>query len=254
METRREEDMGDHVFLTDFLQEVSLLTDLDSDDDDAQAKVVLMTIHSAKGLEFPTVFIVGLEENIFPSPMCVNSLRELEEERRLLYVAITRAEKRCIMTCAQNRWRYGRMEMDSPSRFIRDIDPLLLYVEQNGIGSSSVFGPSHDYNGNKLGRSSSYVQNARPVATQFKADPKPRIVPPTTGNFKRVSSLNPQPSTFHPQPSAIKEGSIIEHQRFGVGQVLKLEGTGENQKATVQFKNTGTKQLLLKFARFTVIK
>lgn len=254
VETRREEDMGDHVHLTDFLQEVSLLTDLDSDKDDTQPKVVLMTIHSAKGLEFPMVFIVGLEENIFPSPMCVNSLRELEEERRLLYVAITRAEKRCIMTCAQNRWRYGRMEMDSPSRFIRDIDPLLLYVEQNGIGSSSVFGPSHDYNGNKLGRSSSYVQNARPVATQFKADPKPRIVPPMTGNFKRVSSLNPQPSTLHPQPSALHEGSIIEHQRFGVGQVIKLEGTGENQKATVQFKNTGTKQLLLKFARFTVIE
>ena len=186
--------------------------------------------------------------------MCVNSLRELEEERRLLYVAITRAEKRCIMTCAQNRWRYGRMEMDSPSRFIRDIDPSLLYVEQNGIGSSSVFGPTHDYNGNKLGHSSSYVQNARPVATQFKADPKPRIVPPMSGNFKRVSSLNPQPSNLHLPPSTLQEGSIIEHQRFGVGQVIKLEGTGENQKATVQFKNTGTKQLLLKFARFTVIK
>lgn len=254
VETRREEDMGDHVYLTDFLQEVSLLTDLDSDDDDTQSKVVLMTIHSAKGLEFPTVFIVGLEENIFPSPMCVNSLRELEEERRLLYVAITRAERRCIMTCAQNRWRYGRMEMDSPSRFIRDIDPSLLYVEQNGIGGSSVFGPSHDYNGNKLGRSSSYVQNARPVATQFKADPKPRIVPPMSGNFKRVSSLNTNPSPLTSNPSTLHEGSIIEHQRFGVGQIIKLEGTGENQKATVQFKNTGTKQLLLKFARFTVIK
>ena len=254
VETRREEDMGDHVHLTDFLQEVSLLTDLDSDKDDTQPKVVLMTIHSAKGLEFPTVFIVGLEENIFPSPMCLNSLRELEEERRLLYVAITRTEKRCIMTCAQNRWRYGRMEMDSPSRFIRDIDPSLLHVEQNGIGSSSVFGPSHDYNGNKLGHSSSYVQNARPVATQFKADPKPRIVPPMSGNFKRVSSLNTNPSPLTSNPSTLQEGSIIEHQRFGVGQVLKLEGTGENQKATVQFKNTGTKQLLLKFARFTVIE
>ena len=134
------------------------------------------------------------------------------------------------------------------------------------MGSSqSIFGPSHDYNGNKYSRSSSYVQNARPVATQFKADPQPRIVPPMTGNFKRVSSLNPQRSTLRsalplatngtqePQPSTLKEGSIIEHQRFGIGTVIKLEGTGENQKATVQFKNTGTKQLLLKFARFTVV-
>ena len=119
VESRREEDMADQVYLPDFLQEVALLTDLDSDDGDSNDKVTLMTIHSAKGLEFPTVFVVGLEENIFPSPMCTNSIRELEEERRLLYVAITRAEKHCILTCAQNRWRYGRMEYDTPSRFIR---------------------------------------------------------------------------------------------------------------------------------------
>ena len=129
VESRREEDMADQVYLPDFLQEVALLTDLDSDDGDSNDKVTLMTIHSAKGLEFPTVFVVGLEENIFPSPMCTNSIRELEEERRLLYVAITRAEKHCILTCAQNRWRYGRMEYDTPSRFIRDIDPELLDVQ-----------------------------------------------------------------------------------------------------------------------------
>ena len=259
VETRREEDMADHTALSDFLQEVSLMTDLDSDDDDTQPKVVLMTIHSAKGLEFPTVFIVGLEENIFPSPMCVNSLRELEEERRLLYVAITRAEKRCIMTCAQNRWRYGRVEFDTPSRFIRDIDPSLLYVEQSGIGSmgGSVFGSrrqsdNFDYNGNKYSRASSMVQNARPVATQFKADPKPRVVPPTPSNYPSSTTQPPSPTTQ--SPSALHEGSVVEHQRFGVGVVLKLEGTGENQKATVQFKNTGTKQLLLKFARIKVIE
>ena len=268
VETRREEDMAEQTALSDFLQEVSLLTDLDSDKDDTQPKVVLMTIHSAKGLEFPTVFIVGLEENIFPSPMCTNSLRELEEERRLLYVAITRAEKHCILTCAQNRWRYGKMEYDTPSRFIRDIDPSLLQVESSGVdsktvshssGFGSVFGPSHDYNGNKYSRSSSYVQNARPVATQFKADPKPRIVPPLSGNFKRVSTSTPSTGSGSPSSGGgqgnglLHEGSVIEHQRFGIGTVIKLEGTGENQKATVQFKNTGTKQLLLKFARFTVV-
>lgn len=282
VETRREEGLGDRISLSDYLQEVSLLTDLDSDDDDMQPKVVLMTIHSAKGLEFPTVFIVGLEENIFPSPMCVNSLRELEEERRLLYVAITRAEKRCIMTCAQNRWRYGRMEFDTPSRFIKDIDPSLLYVEQSAVGGggsrslfgsrsstfgSDTFGSSYkggrssddfDYNGNPLRRSSQWIQNARPVASQFKADPMPRVVPPTAGNFRKVSSLSSSESAKSmatpPSAGVLKEGTVIEHQRFGVGEVLKLEGSGENQKATVQFKNTGVKQLLLKFARFTIVK
>ena len=282
VETRREEGLGDRISLSDYLQEVSLLTDLDSDDDDMQPKVVLMTIHSAKGLEFPTVFIVGLEENIFPSPMCVNSLREIEEERRLLYVAITRAEKRCIMTCAQNRWRYGRMEFDTPSRFIKDIDPSLLYVEQSAVGGggsrslfgsrsstfgSDTFGSSYkggrssddfDYNGNPLRRSSQWIQNARPVASQFKADPKPRVVPPTAGNFRKVSSLSSSEGAKSmatpPSAGVLKEGTVIEHQRFGVGEVLKLEGSGENQKATVQFKNTGVKQLLLKFARFTIVK
>ena len=140
VESRREEDMGDDVYLSDFLQEVALLTDLDSDNGDDNDKVTLMTIHSAKGLEFPTVFVVGLEENIFPSPMCTNSMRELEEERRLLYVAITRAEKHCILTCAQNRFRYGRMEYDTPSRFIRDIDPELLEVQGEAGGGDTPFG------------------------------------------------------------------------------------------------------------------
>ena len=140
VESRKEEDMGDEVYLPDFLQEVALLTDLDSDEGDSNDKVTLMTIHSAKGLEFPTVFVVGLEENIFPSPMCTNSMRELEEERRLLYVAITRAEKHCILTCAQNRFRYGRMEYDTPSRFIRDIDPELLDVQSEAGGGKTSFG------------------------------------------------------------------------------------------------------------------
>ncbi len=250
VETRREEDRGDQVSLSDFLQEVSLLTDLDSDNDDTQSKVTLMTIHSAKGLEFATVFIVGLEENIFPSPMCVNTMRELEEERRLLYVAITRAEKRCIMTCAQNRWRYGKMEYDTPSRFIKDIDPNLLRVD--GATSSTV-AKDFDYNGNRMNPNSRWIQNARPVATQFKADPKPRIVPPVSGNFRRVTPSH-SPNANQQTNASLHEGNVIEHQRFGIGEIVKLEGVGENQKATVQFRNTGTKQLLLKFAKFTIIR
>ena len=236
VEGRREEGMEEQVFLSDFLQEVALLTDLDSDDGDADDKVVLMTIHSAKGLEFPTVFVVGLEENIFPSPMCTNSMRELEEERRLLYVAITRAEKHCILTCAQNRWRYGKMEYDTPSRFIKDIDSHLLQVESERGGIAPAVSVTR--------RPVSRMQNPRPVATQFMADPKPRLIP------VRQESRLPQSSVGD---IGLKEGNVIEHQRFGVGKVIKIEGSGENTKATVEFKNAGTKQLLLKFAKYTII-
>lgn len=239
VENRKEEDREKEIGLGDFLQEVALLTDLDSDGDADQPKVTLMTIHSAKGLEFPTVFVVGLEENIFPSPMCVNSVRELEEERRLLYVAITRAEKHCILTCAQNRFRYGRMESDTPSRFIKDFDPDLLCVE----GGQNIYGGIQSYR-------SSYremrqpQQNPRPVATQFVADQKPRLVP--------VRHETPLPQSAIGD-IGLKDGNVIEHQRFGVGTVVKVEGSGENAKALVVFKNVGTKQLLLKFARYTII-
>ena len=288
VESRREEDMGDQVYLPDFLQEVALLTDLDSDNGDENDKVTLMTIHSAKGLEFPTVFVVGLEENIFPSPMCTNSMRELEEERRLLYVAITRAEKHCILTCAQNRWRYGRMEYDTPSRFIRDIDPELLDVQSE---TSGAYGSGNTYGNHRRYESegSEWMQNPRPVATQFKADPKPRLVAPRqeeksvdpfgegfkrlyqqqtgkplgstskptipSGNFKSVNrAIPPRPMASDAAPGDLHEGTRIEHQRFGIGTVIKIEGTGENAKATVEFKNTGTKQLLLKFAKFKIIQ
>ena len=312
VESRREEDMGDEIYLPDFLQEVALLTDLDSDEGDSNDKVVLMTIHSAKGLEFPTVFVVGLEENIFPSPMCTNSMRELEEERRLLYVAITRAEKHCILTCAQNRFRYGRMEYDTPSRFIRDIDQELLDVhsESGGgfdFGSTSRkaynrydggaygTGTTGGYGRNTRGfesESPEWMQNPRPVATQFKADPKPRQVAPrqpekpvdpfgegfkrlyqqqtgkplqtsrpstpASGNFRPVNRAASSAAQTTPGPSysggeGLREGCKIEHQRFGIGTVIKIEGTGENTKATVEFRNTGTKQLLLKFAKFKII-
>ena len=282
VESRREEDMGDEVYLPDFLQEVALLTDLDSDDGDSNDKVVLMTVHAAKGLEFPTVFVVGLEENIFPSPMCTNSIRELEEERRLLYVAITRAEKHCILTCAQNRFRFGRMEYDTPSRFIRDIDPELLEMHSEA-GSSGGFGAPqrkayNRYDGGAYGtgntggysRGSRYesegpewMQNPRPVATQFKADPKPRAVAPRQpekpvnpfgANFKRVyNAVAPRPMASDPSAGDLHEGARIEHMRFGVGTVVRIEGTGENTKATVEFTNAGTKQLLLKFAKFKIL-
>ena len=257
VESRKEEDRGNEIGLSDFLQEVALLTDLDSEGDEEQPKVTLMTVHAAKGLEFPTVFVVGLEENIFPSPMCVGSMRELEEERRLLYVAITRAEKHCILTCAQNRFRYGKMEYDTPSRFIKDFDPSLLRVE-GGAGftglpnnytsssSSSFSSPSRFSRESRYSSPSrpSNSQNPRPVATQFIADVKPRLIP------VRKEAPAPQSSIGN---IGLREGNVIEHQRFGIGTVVKIEGSGENTKATVNFKNAGTKQLLLKFAKYTIV-
>ena len=230
VEDRKEEDMGDHVSLTDFLQEVSLMTDLDSDGDSDEPKVVLMTIHAAKGLEFKTVFVVGLEENIFPSPMCSDSMRGLEEERRLLYVAITRAEKHCFLTCAQNRFRYGRMEFDTPSRFIRDIDPRFLQIEGEKSSLPRIQPRIHP-----------------------RSTPQPSQPPFSTVSLSS-SPLNPAPQSS-PAPSSssdspLQPGDRIEHTRFGVGEVIKMEGSGENCKATVVFRNSGTKQLLLKFARY----
>ena len=304
VEERREEGRFDELFLQDYLQDVALLTDADSDGDKDEPRVSLMTVHAAKGLEFPTVFVVGLEENIFPSPLSAASLRELEEERRLLYVAITRAEKHCILTNAKNRWRYGKMEFDNPSRFIDEIDSKLIDSQDEAGGSlfgsmsesrlGSRFGsradstsgqpewaraqrPRRPWEDADQPRYSSRYQNSKPVASQFVADPKPSL---SEGNFKSVRALNAakrymETHSSHPASRStesaassvsssaassagssscgLQEGMKIEHQRFGRGTVLKIEGTGENTKATVEFLHSGTKQLLLKYAKFTVV-
>ena len=274
---RQEEGRMDETFLTDFLQDVALLTDADSDGEKDEPRVSLMTVHAAKGLEFATVFVVGLEENIFPSPIAATTMRELEEERRLLYVAITRAEKHCILTNAQNRFRYGKMEFDNPSRFIEEIDPEL--IEEEGIKSRSSFGgygrrssygsdrsSGRDSYGSDGGYGGRMPWDSKSVSSQFKADPKPSYTSPkpkpTASSASFSSSLKPASaasSSSSPKPassssSSLREGCKIEHQRFGVGEVLKLEGSGENAKATVAFAHAGTKQLLLKFAKYTIIE
>ena len=324
VEECREEGRFDELFLQDYLQDVALLTDADSDGDKDEPRVSLMTVHAAKGLEFPTVFVVGLEENIFPSPLSAASLRELEEERRLLYVAITRAEKHCILTNAKNRWRYGKMEFDNPSRFIDEIDSKLIDSQEEAGGSlfgsmsesrfgsrsGSMFGsradpmsdqpewaraqrPRRPWEDAEQPRYSSRYQNSKPVASQFVADPKPSLFDDepessrtssrsslSEGNFKSVRALNAakrymETHSSHPASRStgssaasvsssaassagssscgLQEGMKIEHQRFGRGTVLKIEGTGENTKATVEFLHSGTKQLLLKYAKFTVV-
>ena len=243
---RQEEGRMDEAYLTDYLQDVALLTDADSEGEKDEPRVSLMTIHAAKGLEFATVFVVGLEENIFPSPLAAVSVRELEEERRLLYVAITRAEKHCILTNAKNRFRYGKMEFDNPSRFIDEIDASLIEGGEEtpessfgggrssygGYGSEGGYGGRMPWDRDRSGYGRDY-QNSKPVASQFMADPKPAFASSAAGS--------------------LTEGCRIEHQRFGIGTVLKIEGTGENTKATVEFQNAGTKQLLLKFAKFTIL-
>ncbi len=305
---RREDGLLDQVYLSDYLSTVSLMSDQDGDDG-SDDKVTLMTIHSAKGLEFPTVFVVGLEENIFPSLMSVGTPREIEEERRLLYVAITRAEKHCFLSWAHSRWQYGKMDsFVNPSRFLNDIDPkyTTTRVEGGSIGNRprrlwgdddmSERRPWEDYEsdrpytgqqvwGSEYPRRSSRMQNSRPVAGQFMADAKPKITAPRQqekavnplspsleaklkqgGHWKNVSkamtnggrTLSPSSPTTTSTPTAtdasgLREGAIIEHQRFGKGTVVRLEGTGENRKATVNFEQTGQKQLLLKFAKFTVV-
>ncbi len=258
VETRMEEGMLEHALLSDYLQEISLLTDLDSDGDADSPKVSLMTVHSAKGLEFPTVFIVGLEENIFPSPSCCGSPRELEEERRLLYVAVTRAEKRCILTCAKSRFRYGHMEFGSPSRFIRDFAPGLINIESTGTTYDPVAsGRYADRRRRTFEETPHQSLFSNPVShrtaqTPHNAMPVERKEPVSVGmqRFRPVESAGPSAGN---SPSAVSEGCVIEHQRFGIGHVLKVEGSGENMKATVEFKHAGVKQLLLKFARYTII-
>ena len=306
VEECREEGREQEAYLTDYLQGVALLTDLDSKGDDDEPRVSLMTVHASKGLEFPTVFVVGLEENIFPSAI-VSTLRELEEERRLLYVAITRAEKHCILTSAKNRFRYGKMEFGNPSRFIKEIDSAFIQEDSemphddNGFGSSG-YGRGGYGNGGYGGR---MPWDNHSISSQFKPDRKDysdgeddfrtngrggyrtsgrddfrsssrddfrtsgRSGSGLDSRFKSVrgletarrimdSSSSSSGSAFGSSTSSagsgrLVEGTKIEHQRFGVGTVLKLEGSGENAKATVQFVNSGTKQLLLKFAKFTII-
>ena len=280
---RQEEGRMDEAYLTDYLQDVALLTDADSEGEKDEPRVSLMTVHAAKGLEFATVFVVGLEENIFPSPLAAISVRELEEERRLLYVAITRAEKHCILTNAKNRFRYGKMEFDNPSRFIDEIDASLIEGGEEapessfgggrssfgGYGSSSRYGSDGGYGGrmpwdrDRSGYGRDY-QNSNPVASQFMADPKPGFksvravnavhrIMGDTASSSSVASAGSSTSKASSAAGSLSEGCRIEHQRFGIGRVLKIEGTGENTKATVEFQNAGTKQLLLKFAKFTIL-
>lgn len=257
----RQEEGNTNVSLIDFLSEVSLLTDQDSDKEGDGEKVTLMTVHSAKGLEFRNVFVVGMEENLFPSGMAGDSPRAMEEERRLFYVAITRAEEHCFLSFAKTRFRYGKMEFGSPSRFLRDIDTRFLQLPQEAaLGRSIDEGAGRFRREMEEGysrRSSSEGFSARPSADRPERErPKVQIIAPTVPrNLKKVSGTTLSPSSASGAGVAgVQPGQPIEHERFGLGEVIRVEGTGDNAKATIHFRNAGDKQLLLRFARFKVIE
>ena len=263
-EIRREEG-NDRMFLTDYLSEVALLTDQDGEKDDSVPKVTLMTVHSAKGLEFRNVFIVGMEENLFPGPMSSDSPRALEEERRLFYVAITRAEENCFISYAKNRYKYGKPEFCNPSRFLKDINPSFLKLPKDAIGGMSRRTDEHvprNYE-RGYGRGETYRSSGPSMfdGGEMPQEPVRFVKPVPPRNLKRIvpvarpssvssgSNISQGGAATH----GVSVGRMIEHERFGIGEVVRLEGTGDNCKATVRFENAGEKQLLLKFARFKII-
>ena len=294
----REEEGNEHILLGDFLSEVSLLSEMDMDKGDAENedKLTLMTIHSAKGLEFRVVYVVGMEENLFPSPMAQESYRQMEEERRLFYVALTRAEEHCFLSFARSRFRYGKTEFSNPSRFLKDIDPRYLNMPDAGVPTrrepaetprserlpfSSWRNPDCDnyqsrspyeqrvatsrqssFRDDELadrGYASSSGYRHYEERTPFRQQATPPPVRPTIPQgMKRVV---PTPASQRPTSAAksspngsLQAGQVIEHERFGIGDVLRVEGTGDNMKATIRFRNVGEKQLLLRFARFKVVR
>ena len=249
VESKREEDLEEEYYLGNFMQEVALYTDKQNEEDD-ENRVALMTIHAAKGLEFPCVFVVGLEENIFPGRQAMDFPRMMEEERRLMYVAITRSERHCMLTCAKTRFRYGQVEYDVPSRFIKEIDQR--YIRKMDGGDTEGFST------NRTSWRNSYETTPKPTvqkgAIMFS---KPTFATTSGSRMTRMrttpSSATTQVTSYNDGKNSIRIGSVINHQRFGKGEIVSIEGTGENAKATVRFQLAGQKQLLLKFARYEVL-
>ena len=258
----RRQEGNDRMFLTDYLSEVALLTDQDGEKDDSVPKVTLMTIHSAKGLEFRNVFIVGMEENLFPGPMSADSPRALEEERRLFYVAITRAEENCFISYAKNRYKYGKPEFCNPSRFLKDINPAYLKLPADS-GFTSVRNEGYSRRNYERGyeKNDTYRSSGPSMFDGGEIPQEPlkfvKSVPPR--NLKRIvpsvpnTAINRNMDSGKADTHGVEVGRLIEHERFGRGEVVRLEGSGDNCKATVRFENAGEKQLLLKFARFKII-
>ncbi|MBQ5840214.1 MAG: UvrD-helicase domain-containing protein [Bacteroidaceae bacterium] len=241
-------EQGQEYLLTNYLQEVSLLSDVDENDSQTEDRLTLMTVHSAKGLEFRVVFIVGMEEGLFPSQMSSDSMRALEEERRLFYVAITRAEEYLVITNARSRFRYGKTEFSEPSRFLREIDPRFIQVKGSGsVGSSLGFSQrSSNTSHTPVSSNTHTASTTRTMPTGIDARRFVKVTPSASPSSAISSSTSGS--------TPIQVGTYIQHERFGRGQVTAVEGSGIDAKATVHFENVGTKQLLLRFAKFKVIE
>ena len=229
------------------MEDIALLTDADEDADDKDNadKVSLMTVHAAKGLEFPYVYVVGLEENLFPSQMALNSREDLEEERRLFYVAITRAEKKLTVSYSQSRYKYGNLFQCEPSRFLEEIDEELLdKPKENKPVKKANVTEDFPWGGGSTLRKSSGTAVVPPKSTP------PQVIP---SNLKKINTSSDSISQNVESIGDFVLGCRVEHEKFGQGEITKLEGSSPNEKATIQFENAGEKTLILRFAKLKIV-
>lgn len=243
-EIRREEG-SENTSISDFLAEVSLLTDQDDTKEERTNKVTMMTVHAAKGLEFKNVIIVGMEEELFPSSMSRDSLRAIEEERRLFYVAITRAEENCVLSYAKSRFRNGQNQPCSPSRFLKDISPEYLTMPVDG-GFGAVSKSVRSESSQPL-----FGREERPA---FRSPMNQTPVAPRKLTKINTGVSSPSTSLKSSSATGLSVGAVVSHDRFGKGVIIAIEGDGGNEKATVSFENSGQKQLLLKYAKLQVVQ
>lgn len=235
--------------LQEFMQDIALYTDADDKKKEASDSVTLMTIHASKGLEFPYVFIVGMEENLFPSLLALNSRTELEEERRLFYVALTRGEKKVFLSYSESRYKWGKLQFSEPSRFLSELDPKFIDDQTADMLLSPALNTKTD-NPKKKIESTSTTRNFKP-----KAEGQQTSVPTSTKNLKKMSEVKTQSQiSTNDQSNSITVGMEVFHDRFGRGKVLTMDGLGENKKASVFFNNSGTKTLILRFAKLRILK
>ena len=242
----RQEQGEEEISLVNFLSEVSLLTDQDTDKDEEAEKVTLMTVHSAKGLEFNHVFVVGMEEDLFPSSMAKSEARGLEEERRLFYVAITRARKTCTVTYARSRFKNGQTNSAKESRFLKEIDPAYVYMDTNTAFNATTTEKAVDFWGTMR------EQRLQRESTTTKSDSSSFRTGSSSGRLVSVQNTSPS-LPLSKEAKELEEGDIIEHERFGQGEVTSIELSGNDRRAIVEFESAGRKQLLLKFAKFKIV-
>ena len=247
VDMRKELGEEEQTHLVDFLSEAALLTDQDTDSEEGDDKVTLMTVHASKGLEFEHVFVVGMEQDLFPSIMSKGEVRGLEEERRLFYVAITRAKQTCIITFAKSRFKHGQTEPARQSQFLNDIDEQFLKTETASFGGT----PKDESPG---GFWESMRQRTQPSQSAAKPTFKKRetvapIRPHGTTPVSQASGGN----SLSSEAKALEVGDMIQHERFGRGEVISIENSGNDRRAFVEFETAGSKQLLLKFAKFTIL-